>query len=87
MASVLTRHVLSVHQRMEAPVLSATASASYREFQDIESKQLLFDIVSTRGSASQGMNPHGEFERTTFSTIVGFIRQRPIWTYPCTDAD
>jgi cytochrome P450 len=35
------------HQRLDAPVLSPRASRSYYPLQDLESKQLLFDFLST----------------------------------------
>lgn len=54
---------------METPILNPSASASYRVLQDIESKQLLFDLLSDRGSESTGVNPHPHFQRVTASFI------------------
>lgn len=36
-----------LHQRLDAPVLSPRASKTYFPLQDLESKQLLFDLLST----------------------------------------
>ncbi|KAE8395065.1 cytochrome P450 [Aspergillus alliaceus] len=38
---------LRLHQRMEAPVLSPRASATYYPIQDLESKQLLYELLSS----------------------------------------
>lgn len=55
---------------MEARVLNANASVSYRAVQDLESRQLLLDILTSKHSAAEGINPHEGSERTTISSIV-----------------
>ncbi|KAL4769862.1 hypothetical protein BDW60DRAFT_194018 [Aspergillus nidulans var. acristatus] len=34
-----------LHQRMEAPLLTLRAASNYRPLQDVESRQLLFDVL------------------------------------------
>jgi cytochrome P450 len=41
------------HQRLAAPVLSARASSCYKSIQDLESKQLLVNLLSTNNFAAQ----------------------------------
>lgn len=60
-----------VHQRLENSVLNPRASAAYRTFQSLESKQLLFDLLHNAGGA--GTDVHGYFERTTASIIYGLF--------------
>lgn len=63
-----------LHQRMRSPILNSRASNSYRPLQDIESKQLLFDLLttSTRG-ADKGTDFNHWLERATASTTYGLI--------------
>lgn len=62
----------TVRQRMEASVLNSKASTSYRTIQDIESRRLLFDILTNKENTS-GLNPHEDFECTTTSTIYALV--------------
>ncbi|OTB01703.1 hypothetical protein M426DRAFT_323208 [Hypoxylon sp. CI-4A] len=59
---------LRLHQRMEAPILNSKASDSYSPVQDLESKQLLYDLLSN-GNNKRGTYFHEIFQRTTASTI------------------
>ena len=56
-----------LHQKLENVVLNARAAATYAPFQELESKQLLFDLLHNAGGA--GTECHHFFERTTASTI------------------
>lgn len=59
-----------LHQRMEAPLLNVRASNCYRPLQELESRQLLFDILHECESAGQkGINFHHHFERAMASFI------------------
>jgi cytochrome P450 len=60
-----------LHQKLESPVLSMRAATAYLPFQEIESKQLLYDLLSSGGGS--GGNCHGHFERTTASIIYGLF--------------
>lgn len=51
-----------LHQRMEAPVLSPRASSTYYPIQDLESKQLLYDFLSSN-------NFFKHFERYSASLV------------------
>lgn len=59
-----------LHQRMEAPLLALRAASSYRPLQDIESKQLLFDVLGEwQQFGEKGVDFHHHFERAMASTI------------------
>lgn len=59
-----------LHQRMEAPLLALRAASSYRPLQDIESKQLLFDVLGEwHQFGEKGVDFHHHFERAMASTI------------------
>ncbi|CAG9942497.1 unnamed protein product [Clonostachys rosea f. rosea IK726] len=60
-----------VRQRLEATVLGQNASSKYLEFQSIESKQLMYDLLMNAGG--KGTNIHGFLERTTASTIFALF--------------
>ena len=60
-----------MHQRLEGMVLNQNASAKYRQFQSIESKQLLFDILKDAGGPAS--NIRGHIERTVVSTILALF--------------
>ncbi|KAK8080937.1 cytochrome P450 [Apiospora hydei] len=53
-----------LHQRMEAPLLNMKASNCYRPVQEMESRQLLFDIIEdTKAHGERGVDFHHHFER------------------------
>ncbi|KAK7955861.1 uncharacterized protein PG986_005083 [Apiospora aurea] len=53
-----------LHQRMEAPLLNMKASNCYRPVQEMESRQLLFDIIEdTKIHGDRGIDFHHHFER------------------------
>ncbi|KAL4805605.1 cytochrome P450 [Aspergillus unguis] len=59
-----------LHQRMEAPLLTLRAASNYRPLQDIESQQLLFDVLGEWDSLGEkGVDFHHHFERAMASTI------------------
>ncbi|KAF4435534.1 cytochrome P450 [Fusarium austroafricanum] len=58
------------HQRMEAPLLTARAASTYRPLQDIESRQLLFDVLTESDEQGEkGVDFHHHHERAMASTI------------------
>ncbi|KAH6640612.1 cytochrome P450 [Chaetomium tenue] len=59
-----------LHQRMEAPLLTLRSASSYRPLQDMESQQLLFDVVGEHGeTGAKGVDFHHHFERAMASFI------------------
>jgi len=59
-----------LHQRMEAPLLNVRAASAYRPLQDIESRQLLFDVLGEWDEfGEKGIDFHHHFERAMASTI------------------
>lgn len=59
-----------LHQRMEAPLLTLRAASKYRPLQDIESQQLLFDVLAEWDRFGEtGVNFHHHFERAMASAI------------------
>ncbi|KAL3469487.1 cytochrome P450, partial [Aspergillus californicus] len=59
-----------LHQRMEAPLLTLRAASKYRPLQDIESRQLLFDVLAEwDGLGEKGVDFHHHFERAMASTL------------------
>ncbi|KAF2877751.1 cytochrome P450 [Massariosphaeria phaeospora] len=60
-----------VHQKLESPLLSMRAASAYLPFQELESKQLLYDLLGNAGGS--GGDCHGHFERTTASIIYGLF--------------
>ncbi|KAL4971891.1 cytochrome P450 [Aspergillus desertorum] len=59
-----------LHQRMEAPLLALRAASSYRPLQDLESQQLLFDVLGEWDKfGEKGIDFHHHFERAMASTI------------------
>ncbi|KAB5551056.1 cytochrome P450 [Coniochaeta sp. 2T2.1] len=59
-----------LHQRMEAPLLNLRAASSYRRLQDVESRQLLFDVLGEYDVLGErGVDFHHHFERAMASTI------------------
>jgi cytochrome P450 len=55
---------------MEAPLLTPRAASSYRPLQDLESRQLLFDVLGEYGEVgSKGVDFHHHFERAMASFI------------------
>jgi cytochrome P450 len=63
-----------LHQRMEAPLLNLRAASSYRPLQEIESRQLLFDVLGEWDAFGEtGVDFHHHFERATASTIYFLI--------------
>ncbi|KAI1338418.1 putative cytochrome P450 [Xylariaceae sp. FL0016] len=61
-----------LHQRMEAPLLNPRAANCYRPIQDLESKQLLFDIFA-EVDKSESSDFHHHFQRAMASTIYSLI--------------
>ncbi|KAH9909512.1 putative cytochrome P450 [Xylariomycetidae sp. FL2044] len=57
-----------LHQRLENVVLNGRAAAMYAPFQELESRQLLLDLL--RNAGGTGTECHRYFERTTASTIL-----------------
>ncbi|KAK0744667.1 cytochrome P450 [Apiosordaria backusii] len=55
-----------LHQKLQTPVLSEKAAKAYLPIQDLESKQLLFDLLTT---STTTINPHDQIERMTASLI------------------
>lgn len=64
-----------VHQKMEAPLLSQASSLSYRPVFDLETKQLLLDLMSGSAEAGEavGIDCYHHFERTTASSIYALV--------------
>ncbi|CAI6043611.1 unnamed protein product [Clonostachys chloroleuca] len=58
-------------QRLEATVLGQSAASKYIEFQSLESKQLMYDLLMNAGE--KGTDVHGFIERTTASTIFALF--------------
>ncbi|KAL4947761.1 cytochrome P450 [Aspergillus filifer] len=59
-----------LHQRMEAPLLTLRSASRYRALQDLESQQLLFDVLSEGDEVGEkGVDFHHHFERAMASTI------------------
>jgi len=59
-----------LHQRMEAPLLTLRAASSYRPLQDMESRQLLFDVLGEWDEfGEKGVDFHHHHERAMASTI------------------
>ena len=59
-----------LHQRMEAPLLTVRAASTYRPLQDLESKQLLFDVLDEwEKNGEKGVNFHHHHERAMASFI------------------
>ncbi|KUI60056.1 Fumitremorgin C synthase [Cytospora mali] len=61
-----------IHQKMEAPLLTPRAAISYRPLLELESRQLLFNIVKG-GKSSKGVDCHQQIERTTASITYSLI--------------
>jgi cytochrome P450 len=59
-----------LHQKLESPVLSKRAARAYLPFQDLESKQLLFDLLK---AADRPINCHDHMERMTASIIYSLF--------------
>ncbi|KAL2753849.1 hypothetical protein ACRALDRAFT_1081130 [Sodiomyces alcalophilus JCM 7366] len=59
-----------LHQRMEAPLLTLKSARSYRPLQDIESRQLLFDVLSEYDQfGERGVDFHHHHQRAMASFI------------------
>ncbi|KAL2172385.1 hypothetical protein VTG60DRAFT_6224 [Thermothelomyces hinnuleus] len=59
-----------LHQRMEAPLLNLRSASSYRPLQDMESRQLLFDVLGEYDEVGpKGVDFHHHFERAMASFI------------------
>lgn len=55
------------HQKLQVSVLNPTPIAAYIPFQELESRQLLLDLLQNAGK--NGSDVHGYFERTVASII------------------
>lgn len=63
-----------LHQRMEAPLLNLRAASFYRPLQDVESRQLLFDVLGEWDKyGEKGIDFHHHHERAMASTIYCLI--------------
>lgn len=63
-----------LHQKLESPVLNERAATAYLPFQELESKQLLFDLLKDPAAgAAAGIDCHGHMERTTASIIYSLF--------------
>lgn len=62
---------LKLHQKLESTVLNQNASAKYRDFQSIESKQLLFDLL--KAGDGPGSDVRGHLERVTASNLLALF--------------
>lgn len=63
-----------LHQKLESPVLNERAAGAYLPFQELESKQLLFDLLKhTAAHGDAGIDCHGHLERTTASIIYSLF--------------
>ncbi|KAF1948775.1 putative cytochrome P450, partial [Byssothecium circinans] len=60
-----------LHQKLESPVLSIRAANAYLPFQELETQQLLYDLINNAGGTV--IDCHGHFERTTASVIYGLF--------------
>ena len=60
-----------LHQRLDNLVLNERVAKSYLPFQELESKQLLFDLLGTAGGS--GIDCHGHVERATASTVYNLL--------------
>ncbi|KAL1881853.1 hypothetical protein Daus18300_000906 [Diaporthe australafricana] len=64
-----------LHQRLEAPLLSPRAASSYQSLLDLETKQLLFDVL-TSATSPLGVDYHHQLERTmasvTYALMYGY---------------
>lgn len=61
-----------LHQRMEAPLLSVRAARSYTSLQDLEARQLLFDVLKEADAVGEkGLDASHHFERAMASFIYG----------------
>ncbi|CAJ2501106.1 Uu.00g039590.m01.CDS01 [Anthostomella pinea] len=59
-----------LHQRMEAPLLNAKAASCYRPPQELEARQLLFDLLGEYNRyGEEGVDFHHHFERAMASFI------------------
>ncbi|KAK4233340.1 Fumitremorgin C synthase [Achaetomium macrosporum] len=59
-----------LHQRMEAPHLNLRSASAYRPLQDMESRQLLFDVLHEYSEVgAKGVDFHHHFERAMASFI------------------
>ncbi|KAK4150445.1 cytochrome P450 [Chaetomidium leptoderma] len=59
-----------LHQRMEAPLLTLRSASAYRPLQDMESRQLLFDVLGEYDEvAAKGVDFHHHHERAMASFI------------------
>ncbi|RSM00032.1 hypothetical protein CEP52_009360 [Fusarium oligoseptatum] len=59
-----------LHQRMEAPLLTLRSASTYRPLQDIESRQLLFDVLGQSNEVGEkGVDFHHHHERAMASFI------------------
>lgn len=59
-----------LHQRMEAPLLTLRSASTYRPLQDLESRQLLFDVLNEYDEVGEkGVDFHHHYERAMASFI------------------
>lgn len=59
-----------LHQKMGGPLLNLRASSKYRPLQDLESQQLLWDVLGEWDKVGEkGVDFHHHFERAMASTI------------------
>lgn len=70
-----------LHQRMEAPLLNVRSAKCYQPLQDIESKQLLFDVLNdSDANGKKGIDFHHHFQRAMGSFIYALAYGYRLWT-------
>ncbi|KAK4205440.1 putative cytochrome P450 E-class, group I [Triangularia verruculosa] len=67
-----------LHQKLESPVLSEKAAKAYLPIQDLESKQLLLDLLTPPSNPL--INPHDAIERMTASIIYTLFYSHRVHT-------
>lgn len=60
-----------LHQKLEAPLLNPRAASAYIPFQELESNQLLWDLM--RSSNENGFDSRPHFERMTASAVYALF--------------
>lgn len=59
-----------LHQRMESPLFTPRSAAAYRALQEVESRQLVFDLLTDADEhGNKGVDFHHHIERTMASII------------------
>lgn len=70
-----------LYQKLQSPVLNDRASNAYLPFQELETRQMLFDITEAMSSGgNNAINCHGHMERTTASIIYSLLYGHRVWS-------